>query len=204
MEIGETLTVVRREDWRSWLEVNYNKACEIWLVYNNKQSGMPRIPYDEAVEEALCFGWIDSTIKKLDAFSAAQRFTPRRKNSALSVLNKIRIRNMIALGKMTEAGLQSIHHHLQIAPDGNVEVKPFVMPADIIARLKMDATLWNNFQNFPDHYKHIRVGFIDGARDRPEEFAKRLNYFLRMTRLNKRYGSMSHLSDKSISSMSKL
>jgi uncharacterized protein YdeI (YjbR/CyaY-like superfamily) len=191
MEVGETLYVVRREEWRSWLEKHHDKAHEIWLVYYNKQSGKPRIIYDEAVEEALCFGWIDSTIKKLDMFSTAQRFTPRRKNSALSVLNKIRIRNMIALGKMTEAGLQSIQHHLQYTPDGKVEVKPFIMPTDIIARLKKDPTLWHNFENFPDHYKHIRVGFIDGARERPDEFAKRLNFFIKKTILNKRYGSMS-------------
>jgi uncharacterized protein YdeI (YjbR/CyaY-like superfamily) len=203
MEIGVTLYVVHREEWRLWLEEHYNNAHEIWLVYFNKQSGKPRISYDVAVEEALCFGWIDSTIKKLDTHSSAQRFTPRRKNSALSVLNKIRVRNMIELGKMTEAGLQSINHHLEYSTDGNVEVKPFVMPPDIIAKLKRDPLLWRNFESFPDHYKQIRIGFIDGARDRPDEFIKRLNYFIRMTRLNKRYGSMSQPTDERISSMSK-
>lgn len=191
MEIGETLYIVHREEWRSWLKEHHNKAHEIWLVYFNKQSGKPRISYDDAVEEALCFGWIDSIIKKLDTHSSAQRFTPRRNNSALSVLNKIRVRNMIESGKMTEDGLQRINKHIHYASDGNIEVIPFVMPTDIITKLKRDPVLWRNFESFPDHYKQIRIGFIDGARERPDEFAKRLNYFIRMTRLNKRYGSMS-------------
>jgi uncharacterized protein YdeI (YjbR/CyaY-like superfamily) len=190
MEIGKTLYVVHREEWRSWLEEHHDKAHEIWLVYYNKQSGKPRISYDDAVEEALCFGWIDSTIKKLDTYSTVQRYTPRRKNSALSVLNKIRVRKMIELQKMTEAGLQGINQHIHYASDGNIEVIPFLMPPDIIAELKRNPVLWRNFENFPDHYKQIRIGFIDGARERPDEFAKRLNYFIKMTLLNKKYGSM--------------
>lgn len=190
MEIGKTLAVFDRSKWRKWLEENYNKATDIWLIYYNKRSGKTGISYDDAVEEALCYGWIDSTMKKLDAFSTVQRFTPRRKNSALSVLNRIRVRKMIELGKMTQAGLQSISQHIHYSDDGNIEVNPFVMPPDIIARLKKNAVIWNNFESYPEHYKQIRIGFIEGAREYPDEFEKRLRFFMKKTYHNKKYGSM--------------
>ncbi len=190
MEITETLYVLTREEWRSWLEKNFDKANDIWLVYANKKSGKPRIPYDEAVEEALCFGWIDSTLKKLDADHAAQRFSPRRAKSQLSELNKVRVRKMIELGKMTEAGLKSINHHL-VVDNGTVkEHKPFKMPKDIMAVLKKDAVVWQNFNAFPENYRQVRIAYIDHARIRGEEFTKRLNYFVKMTRQNKMFGSI--------------
>jgi uncharacterized protein YdeI (YjbR/CyaY-like superfamily) len=189
MEISETLHVLTREEWRSWLEKNYDKASDIWLVYANKKSGKPRIPYDEAVEEALCFGWIDSTVKSIDDHHAAQRFSPRRAKSQLSELNRVRVRKMIELGKMTEAGLKSINHHL-VVDNGTVrEHKPFKMPKDIMAVLKKDAIVWKNFNAFPEDYRQVRIAYIDHARERVEEFEKRLNYFVKMTRQNKMFGS---------------
>jgi uncharacterized protein YdeI (YjbR/CyaY-like superfamily) len=189
MEISETLHAIARDEWRTWLKKNHDKAKEIWLVYANKKSGMPRIPYDEAVEEALCFGWIDSTIKKLDTDHAAQRFSPRRAKSQLSELNKVRVKKMIALGKMTEAGLQSINHHLHLSNGVVVEHKPFIMPKDIMDVLKEDPVVWQNFNRFPEHYRQVRIAYIDHARIRHEEYIKRLNYFIKMTRQNKMFGS---------------
>ena len=84
MDIGKTLYVTEREAWRAWLAANYRDEPEIWLVYYRKDFGKPRIPYNDAVEEALCFGWIDGIIKKYDEESNVQRITPRRKKSFLS------------------------------------------------------------------------------------------------------------------------
>jgi len=190
MEIGETLYVITRENWRKWLEQNYDKADEIWLIYYNKKSGKPRIDYDKAVEEALCFGWIDSIVKKVDTECTAQRFSPRRKRSQLSELNKIRVRKMIEQGKMTDAGLQSIHHHMHLKDGKLTEHKPFVMPADILKILKSDKETWRNFRNFPETYRQVRIAYIDHSRIRPEEFAKRLKYFIKMTKQNKMFGSL--------------
>ena len=92
MEIGETLYVVDRKPWREWLEANFETARDIWLIYPNKASGQPRILYNDAVEEALCFGWIDSIIKKLDNLRTVQRFTPRNPKSGYSQQNKERLR----------------------------------------------------------------------------------------------------------------
>ena len=92
MNENKILYITNRNDWRNWPEVNFNKEKEIWLVYPNKSSGKPRILYNDAVEEALCFGWIDSIIKKLDKDNAKQRFTPRRPRSNYSQANKERLK----------------------------------------------------------------------------------------------------------------
>jgi uncharacterized protein YdeI (YjbR/CyaY-like superfamily) len=88
----KTLYLTDRSQWRAWLEANYNKATEIWLVYPNKSTGKPRILYNDAVEEALCFGWIDSIQKSLDKDHAIQRFTPRNLKSDYCQANKERLK----------------------------------------------------------------------------------------------------------------
>jgi uncharacterized protein YdeI (YjbR/CyaY-like superfamily) len=98
---SKTLYVTNRTDWRSWLRKHHDREKEIWLIYYKQLTGKPRIPYEDAVEEALCFGWIDSTVKRLDQERYAQKFTPRRANSHWSVLNKKRAKKMIQAGKMT-------------------------------------------------------------------------------------------------------
>jgi uncharacterized protein YdeI (YjbR/CyaY-like superfamily) len=179
MEITKTLYVTDREEWRAWLEENHAREKEIWLVYYRKGSGKGRIPYNDAVEEALCFGWIDSTNKSIDEERLAQRFSPRSPKSGFSPMNKERVRRLIEQGRMTQAGLDMLGDALE----GEFEV-----PADIEEALRADVQVWENFQQFPESYKRIRVGWIDGARHRPEEFEKRLRYFVKMTRQGKRFG----------------
>lgn len=191
MQLGETLHVTNRQQWRAWLAKHHKTKKEIWLVYYRKDSGKPRIPYNDAVEEALCYGWIDSTYKPIDDQSHAQRFSPRRKGSPVSPMNKERILRLIAAKKMTKAGMASIEHHLTEdlkKKSVSEQLKTFQMPDDILDALKADPTIWKNFQAFPESYKRIRVGWIEGARHRPEEFQKRLRYFLKMTGKGKRFG----------------
>ena len=102
------LYVTNRHDWRVWLEKNHVKVKEIWLIYYKKHSGKPRSPYDDAVEEALCFGWIDSTVRRIDDERFAQKFTPRKNKRNRSDANKARARKLIRIGRMTEAGLSRI------------------------------------------------------------------------------------------------
>src|SRR5436309_2877786 len=104
MNLGKLLHARDRAAWRSWLAKHHKTAREIWLVYYNKASGRARIPYNDAVEEALCFGWIDSIVKRVDEHRAAQRFSPRRSRSRLSETNKERIRRLAAAGRMRRAG----------------------------------------------------------------------------------------------------
>jgi uncharacterized protein YdeI (YjbR/CyaY-like superfamily) len=88
MKIGKTLYVTNWKDWRIWLAKHYKTETEIWLIYYRKDSGKQRIPYDDAVEEALCYGWIDSIVKTLDKERFVQRFSPRKSTSRLSQINK--------------------------------------------------------------------------------------------------------------------
>ena len=104
MEIGETLYVTNRDDFRKWLSENHQTKKEIWLIQYKKAAKKPSINYVEAVEEALCFGWIDNTEKSIDAERYATRFSPRRLKSNWTETNKERARRLIAEGKMTEAG----------------------------------------------------------------------------------------------------
>lgn len=192
MQITQTLHVITRAEWRKWLTENHDKADEIWLIYHNKKSGKPRIDYEVAVEEALCFGWIDSIIKSIDEFTAAQRYTPRRKKSILSETNKCRVQKLLEQGKMTNAGIESIRQYLDVDDKGEVKVKfePLVIAPDILKELQRDNTLWANFRKFPEHYIRIRLYFIEVARPRPEIFRQRLDYFLKMTTKNQKYGQI--------------
>lgn len=186
MELGKTLYVTNRKQWRSWLSKNHDKETEIWLIYYRKSSGKKRIPYNDTVEEALCYGWIDSIMKRIDEERFAQRFSPRKSNSVLSNLNKERIYQLIEQKKMTAKGLEAIKHVF----DASSKISKCVIKNDLLELLKADEETWKNFQAFPEPYKRIRIGWIEGARTRPEIFKQRLNYFIKMTAKNKRYGMM--------------
>jgi len=108
MKITEKLHVTNRDEWLAWLRENHDTKKGVWLLHYKKHTGKPSIPYDDAIEEALCFGWIDSIIKKIDDEKFARRFTPRKGKSRWSELNKKRARKMMKAGKMTEAGIAKI------------------------------------------------------------------------------------------------
>lgn len=179
MNVTKTLYVTSREDWRKWLQKNYKAEKEIWLVYYRKQTGKPRIPYNDAVDEALCFGWIDSIVKNLDQERFAQRFSPRNPKSAYSQTNKERLRKLVEQGKVTKEVLATL---------GDISAGKFEIPRDILHALKANKQAWANFQKYSASYQRIRIAFIDGARHRPEEFDKRLKHFIKMTEKNKQFG----------------
>jgi uncharacterized protein YdeI (YjbR/CyaY-like superfamily) len=101
----KTLLVTKRRDWRAWLKSHHETEKEIWLVFHKKHTGKAGLTYDDAVEEAICFGWIDSIVKRRDEQTYVQRFTPRNPKSNWSILNIDRAKKMIAAGLMTAAGL---------------------------------------------------------------------------------------------------
>jgi uncharacterized protein YdeI (YjbR/CyaY-like superfamily) len=179
MEITQTLHVTNPKDWRDWLKKNYRTEKEIWLVYYKKGTGKPRIEYNDAVEEALCFGWIDSIVKTLDEERAVQRFSPRKPKAKYSQANKERLRSLVEQGIVIKEVLDSL---------GDILTEKFEFPPDILNAIKANKEAWKNFQKFSDSYKRIRIAFIDGARKRPEEFQKRLRYFIKMAEKNKMFG----------------
>jgi uncharacterized protein YdeI (YjbR/CyaY-like superfamily) len=181
MKITKTLYVHQVKAWRAWLRKNHRKAGEIWLVYFKKHSGRPRLAYNDAVDEALCFGWIDSTVKTLDGDRYAQRFSPRRKGSACSEMNLARARRMVREKRMTRAGLEALKGL-------SSKLTPLKPAQDIAGALRRDPAAWRNFKKLPQAYKRIRLAFIEGARKRPREFKRRLGHFVAMTAKGKRFG----------------
>ena len=169
-----------RKAWRAWLEEHFRTDKEVWLVYYKKETGKARISYNDAIEEALCFGWIDSIQRTIDNERFAQRFSPRRTITHYSETNKMRLRALVTEGKVEPSVLATL------GPD--VLEMAFKMSLDVIEAIKSDKDAWGNFQNFSEGYKRIRIGFIEGARNRPTEFRKRLRYFIKMTALNKKFG----------------
>ncbi|MDT3739805.1 MAG: YdeI/OmpD-associated family protein [Candidatus Kapabacteria bacterium] len=165
-----------RAEWRKWLAENFETAKELWMIFPKKTSEKKRITYNDAVEEALCFGWIDSVQKTLDENNTIQRFSPRKPKSSYSQINIERLKNLAQKG-MLHPKIESITKEI-------IE-KKFIFPEDIIKKLKSEKEVWENYQKFSDSYKRIRISYIDGARDRPEEFEKRLNNFIEKTRQNK-------------------
>ncbi len=179
MDIGETLYVRDRKDWREWLEANFNTEKEIWLIYPSTDSGKPRIQYNDAVEEALSFGWIDSTVKRIDENSSVQRFSPRNPDSEYSQANKERLKWLLKKGRLHPSVKESVEKVLRTE---------FVFPPDILQVIKENKKAWGNYQNFSPAYRRIRVAYINAARNRPDEFKKRLNNFIKKAEQNKLIG----------------
>ena len=179
MKVTRTLYVHRVADWRAWLRTHHKTRREIWLVYYRKASGKARISHGDAVDEALCFGWIDSQAAPIDADRFAQRFTPRRPGSPVSEMNRTRARRLVREKRMTRAGLDAI---------GSLRAGRLVIPPDIKAALQGDPLAWKHFQRFPVAYRRMRVAFVDGARRRPDEFKRRLGHLVRRSAKNERFG----------------
>jgi uncharacterized protein YdeI (YjbR/CyaY-like superfamily) len=179
MDISNTLYVTNRQAWRHWLKDNYKNEKEIWLVYYRKHTGIPRIPYNDAVEEALCFGWIDSITRTIDQERYAQRFTPRNPRSKYSQTNKERLRRLIEMEMVMPEVLDSIGDQLE---------EQFIFPEDIKAALQANPQVWENFQRYSDAYQRIRIAYVDTARKRPGEFEKRLNHLIEKTEQDVQFG----------------
>jgi len=159
MDVSPTLYVTERAEWRAWLSAHHATERAIWLIFYDARTGEPSLAYRDAVEEALCFGWIDGIAKRIDAERRAQRFSPRRPNSHWTELNKERARRLIAAGLMTEAGYA-------VLPD--LSVDSFRIADDILAALQADPQVWANFQAFPPVYQRIRITYIEEMRKQPE------------------------------------
>lgn len=180
MNFKNLLPAKNLDELRQWLLENYDKENECWVVVKR---GRPvdngTFWYIDAVEEAMCFGWIDSTTKKMDNGITAQRLAPRRKDSLWSELNKERCRRMERLGRMTDAGRA-------VLPD--MSEKGFIIDSAILEALQADMEIWNNFQKFPSLYQRVRIDTIQIKKKQPELFQSRLQKLLDNTKAGIMYG----------------
>ena len=165
-----------RSEWRKWLSEHFETEKEVWFVFPTKASGELSVSYNDAVEEALCFGWIDGQAGTLDSMHGIRRFTPRQKGSPYSRPN---IERLIWLDEhdMIHPKIKEIVYDLIHTP--------FVFPDDIMIALQSEPEAWAFFQQCSEGYKRIRIAYIDAARERPDEFTKRLNSFIAKTKAHK-------------------
>jgi len=163
-----------RREWRAWLQAHHTTATGVWLIYYKKASGQPSVPYAEAVEEALCFGWIDSRANALDDQRHLQMFTPRKPKSPWSRLNKERVARLTAQGLMAPAGLAAVaaaqQNGLWTAYDAIEELR---VPDDLAEALTADEAAGRNFAAFSASVKKQLLWWIVSAK-RAETRASRI------------------------------
>ena len=175
--------VASREEWRGWLSRNHASAREVWLVYRKAHTGPERLSYAEAVEEALCFGWIDTTVRRLDASSYAQRFTPCASTRNWSRINLERFERLVAEGRMTPAGRAK--RPADVAPPRKRFQAGDPLPAEIRRALAKHPAARRNFDSLAPGYRRNYVRWITEAK-RPETCARRLAEAIRRLERNQK------------------
>jgi len=178
MEIENRVPAKSRKDLRNWLQENGKTEKFCWVPVSMTPTP-DRLLYLDAVEEALCFGWIDGVKKKISETELAQRLSPRSKKSSWTELNKERVRRLEKLGFMTDEGRK-------VLPD--LDPRSFRIDEVIEQRLKEDKQVYDHFLAFPDLYKRVRIDTIQSIKNQPELFRSRLDKFIANTRENKMYG----------------
>lgn len=180
METKNILNITSREDFRKWMLENHNKESECWMhVKKGKNKPIDCVWYLDAVEEALCFGWIDTTHKNIDG-TDMQKFTPRAARSSWSELNKERCRRLEKLGMMTDAGR---------AVYSDMSERSFVIDSEIYQAFQDNPIAWKNFRLFPELYQRVRIDSIqrDKKKDR-EVFDRRLKKLIEYSQAGKMFG----------------
>jgi len=179
MKITKSCTPRNQKDWRKWLEKNHNRESEVWLVYFKPASGKFNLDYESSVEEALCFGWIDSIIQKIDENTYARKFNPRRLNSQWSETNKRRVLKVIRDGRMTEAGLAKVTFDVEDVQGRRPKAKrPAVeMPESIEQALRSNAQAWETFQKISPSLKRNYILWLSNAK-KSATFEKRLQLLI--------------------------
>jgi uncharacterized protein YdeI (YjbR/CyaY-like superfamily) len=164
-----------RAVWRAWLRRHHRTAPGVWLVYHKKHSATPSVRYEEAVQEALCYGWIDSLVRALDADRYRQLFTPRKPGSTWSPSNKLRVARLIADRRMTKAGLAKI---AAAKADGSWEsldaVETLTVPAELRRALAAEGDALRNFRGYAASLRKAILYWLASAK-RPETRARRLS-----------------------------
>lgn len=183
------LYVTNRDEWRDWLSRNHASEAGIWLIFYKKVTSKPTIAYEAAVEEALCFGWIDSIIKKIDAARYARKFTPRSDKSKWSPLNKKRADKMIKQGRMTKVGLAKIKAS-QKTGLWDKDVRPkisFDIPPEFAKALARNKKAKENFDKLASTYRKHYIGWIAVAK-RQETKKRRIEESITLLEQGKKLG----------------
>jgi uncharacterized protein YdeI (YjbR/CyaY-like superfamily) len=186
----KAMYVNNRDDWRKWLEQNHDKEKEVWLIYFESHTGKLSIPYEDSVEEALCFGWIDSIIKKMDDEKFARKFTPRTNTTKWSESNKARVRKLIKEGRMTEIGLAKIKESMLNHKEETIKdklKKKLAIPKYLKEAFMANSKVWENFNKLAPSHQRNYVGWIISAK-KQETREKRMKEAIGLLAKNKKLG----------------
>ncbi|MBM3300524.1 MAG: YdeI/OmpD-associated family protein [Deltaproteobacteria bacterium] len=189
MESPDGMLFENRRKWREWLEKNHDKSDEIWLIQYRKHTRIAGMSYKEALEEALCFGWIDSRTRRLDDDRFLLRFTPRKPNSLWSKINKETAERMMAAGQMTPAGLSTIEEAKRNGrwQSAYTSRDPVDLPRDLEEALRGDEEAWRNFNRFAYSYQTQYSYWVLSAK-KDETRKKRIAEVVRRSAENRRPG----------------
>ncbi|HBY08027.1 MAG TPA: hypothetical protein DEH22_09680 [Chloroflexi bacterium] len=172
----KTIEIETRAAWRAWLAENHAQESEIWLIFYKKESGIPSLAYGDALDEALCFGWVDSLIKKIDDEKYVRKFTPRKAESKWSLVNKKRVEQLIREGLMTEFGLEKVAAAQRSGSWENPTQKPeinFAMSPEFAQALKNNPAAEATFNRLALSHQKQYLGWINTAK-LPETRKKRI------------------------------
>jgi uncharacterized protein YdeI (YjbR/CyaY-like superfamily) len=164
MKITQTFTAPDRASWHKWLAEHGNKESEVWLIYFKAGTGKPSISYNDSLEEALCFGWVDSIIQKIDEEKYARKFTPRKAGSKWSELNKHLVAKLVQEGRMTEAGLAKMDFPLHEAQTSRPKRSELSLPDWLKAGLMTSPKAWENFSTLAPSHRRNYIGWISDAK----------------------------------------
>ncbi len=189
MKIGKQLYMQSRVEWRAWLEKNHADEKEIWLIHYKKHVHKPSVTYEEAVEEALCFGWIDGILKRIDDERHTIRYSPRRKRSIWSPSNKARVERLITQGLMTEAGLAKIREAKENGEwvRASVQEEPASTPPDLRAALASNKKAKHFFDQMAPSYRKQFIWWVTSAK-RKETRQRRIRETVKLIAQNRRLG----------------
>jgi len=175
VKVGNTMQFASRDKWHNWLAAHHSTEKELWLIIYKRHIGKPGLSYQEALDEALCFGWIDGTLKRIDDEKHMIRFSPRRSRSIWSKANRGRAERLIAEGRMTGAGLAMIEQakkngewYRELSNDEGA-----IVPPDLTESLKSNKKARKNFENFPPSLQEQFIYWITSAK-RAETRTKRI------------------------------
>ncbi len=180
----KTLDLRTREKWRSWLMKHHDTKSEIWLIFHKRHTSITCIPYNDSVEEALCVGWIDSTVRRLDDARYARKFTPRRPGSNWSTINRGRYAALKSRGLLTAPGL----NRAPTSTSGDAPTPCLsALPPYIEQTLKTVPRAWQFFKQLAPSYQRAYIGWIDSAK-REQTKQKRLREALTLLAAGKKLG----------------
>jgi len=184
--ITNKLHFTKQSEWREWLVQNVSTATCAWLGYKKKHTGLESIRYEQALDEALCFGWIDSTAKPIDEDSYMQYFTKRKQKSQWSKKNKDRVKELISEGKMTEHGLSAINQAKENGMwDAMNDVYALVIPSDLEEAFEENSTAKENFEGFSRSVRQSCLSWLFQAK-REETRKKRIEQIVSRAEQNLR------------------